>query len=574
MSFAGIPGWAVGLLIAGSAAVLAVLHLLHVRPRRVRVVTTLFWQQALSEARPRMLTGRLRNLPTYLLLLLICTLIALALGRPMWTPDGQVVHVVIVADAGMSMAGVDENGVPRIRRLRETVRACMNDRASGARVAVIVADPWPRLLHAFSDSLSLLPHKLESIVPARAPAARTEAIGLAKSLTSDKIAGRIVVVTDRELEDAPWPSSASTDDEAVRVVSIGAPGDNAAIVSAVFVPDSDNPLIGTFSARIAMEAAVPRNVTVRILHSDGGQELLSTSLQLAPGMTSDVNLPAMPADGAPLTVVIDTDDAILSDNVMSFRLPRRSPVRIGGADSLPTGIRAGLEKGGACRTVAENQPCDVRVLTAGQTLAADRAETGGWIVIDASGLPASNGELIRVGQAEALVHGIDLAYAVAGSAGSLSSTGSTASAPASGPALSPLLTAGDRTLAAWRTEGEHQQLWLSPALWSQGGNAAQRPGFAVMLERALRRMAGWSGDPIVLSAERKVRDPLWAASVGERDDVYVAPSGRETFDSAPLEATVVSSGRWQGRSLFEWLALGAFVLLLVEGFLHARGRIV
>ena len=57
------------LLAALTAGVLAALQYLRVRPRRTRVVTSLFWRQAVEQAKARTLFERFRHPRTYLLLL-------------------------------------------------------------------------------------------------------------------------------------------------------------------------------------------------------------------------------------------------------------------------------------------------------------------------------------------------------------------------------------------------------------------------------------------------------------------------------------------------------------------------
>ena len=82
MVFSGLSlGGTVALALA-CAGVLAILHVLRTRPREVRVITTLFWAHAAETARARSLWHRFRHPWTYVLLLAICALLALALGKP------------------------------------------------------------------------------------------------------------------------------------------------------------------------------------------------------------------------------------------------------------------------------------------------------------------------------------------------------------------------------------------------------------------------------------------------------------------------------------------------------------
>ena len=74
MSFANLSGLGVVLGVAGLAGALFLLQRLRVRYQPKRVVTTLFWKEALEEARARVLVRRRSDgsAPPGLLLLSCC----------------------------------------------------------------------------------------------------------------------------------------------------------------------------------------------------------------------------------------------------------------------------------------------------------------------------------------------------------------------------------------------------------------------------------------------------------------------------------------------------------------------
>lgn len=211
-----------------TAGVLAALQCLRIRPRQVRVITTLFWQQAADQARARTLFERFRYPRTYLLLLAACLLLLLALGRPVvngpLSGDGEQPHRVIVLEAGLAMTATDN----RFDNALELVRAEAASLDEG-RVAVIAADPHPRLLKHFDESLVTLKDRLAKVRAVNTPVIREDVLRVAKSLLAGRVGGEVVLAAAQPV---------TIDDERVRVLAAGEVFSNAFILSATFVPDS------------------------------------------------------------------------------------------------------------------------------------------------------------------------------------------------------------------------------------------------------------------------------------------------------------------------------------------------
>lgn len=188
-------------LILGCAGALAILHLLRVRPREVRVVTTLFWRRAKEGRRSPTLLHRFRHPLTYIFLLLICMLLCLALGQPegLRDPDDQI-HVVYILDGSPSMT-VSDGGDGSGRSRFENAAGLLEDHADGLslddRVGLIVVDPLPRLAHGFDDPRPVLRKRMHRKPGCDLPGARGPALRLACSLLSGCSNPRILLFTDR-----------------------------------------------------------------------------------------------------------------------------------------------------------------------------------------------------------------------------------------------------------------------------------------------------------------------------------------------------------------------------------------
>ena len=82
MNLTQISGWGFAAGLIGLALLLFGLQWLRVRHRRVEVVTTLFWREAIEETRACVLWQRFRHPWAYLLSLLIVGLLWLAWAGP------------------------------------------------------------------------------------------------------------------------------------------------------------------------------------------------------------------------------------------------------------------------------------------------------------------------------------------------------------------------------------------------------------------------------------------------------------------------------------------------------------
>ncbi|MCP4590900.1 MAG: VWA domain-containing protein [bacterium] len=564
MMFAGIPLWGFGLLVAGCGGVLAVLHLLRVRPREVRVITTVFWAQAMEPTRARTLWHRFQHPWTYALLLLICVLLSLALAQP--EPSGEQldrVHAVIVLDAGASMsAPVSDDDTTRFDAARAAAETEIGRLALDDRLAIVVANPHPRLIHGLDDARPLAADALAGTELASLPAARTSAVRLAASMLRGRSHPRVVLITDRPSEEEVLRDGEAEID--LRVVRVGAPVDNAAILSIVFEPDTAQPLRGSLRTRVGFWGAQPQDVQLKI-ERGGGAPLLSEVQTIAPGETHDFTIPDLPADGDELAIHLTTDDAVSVDNHAHLRLPLRTPVRVAFIGPVPTALRLAVEADPAVRTVMLHGDADVRVIAEPSPA---EVEGPALVVVNSGPQLASGLSAVPVEQS-ALAEGLDFEGVVCGTGSAL---------PAAVDGAVPLLMADDRLVAALSTPDGPGRLYLAEALLSADSQAVRQPAFAVLVSRSLRLLAGWDADPAVLGPERSLADPLWAQRAGHGGAVSVMPGSRHSSDlhSDPVtdeRASVTPSSRWSAPAWFEIILYLGVACFLLEAALYTRGRI-
>jgi len=526
MTFTGIPFWAVASIAAGAAGALAVLHLLRVRRRQMRVVTTMFWRQAAEESRARSLIERFRYPLTWAMLTLLCSLIALALGKPVMNSEHGSA-TVIVLDAGASM----DVGT-RMADARDAVRKQV---AAAGRVAVIAAAPEPRVLLAFDESPAALADRLAALKPAAWPSDTAAALRLAKSLASDEAKPNLLLVTDR-------PHQGMGDE--VQIVTVGSPAPNAAIVGAQFEPDVENPLRGTFRCRIAYWGKQPGKITW-----DGGAQTLRS------GETHDIVMPDEAADGRPRRVTI-SDGSLSADNSLEFLLPERKPIRVAAIGSMPHALAAVVVAAPELTLVEDTTEADVLIVTGpgdvpGSTPTLTLASIDYPIILPAPlhGVEASD-----------LTGDLDFEGVLCRDFGAMSTP----------DGVEALLTAGDAVIATLDTRNAVPSIRVEKSLMAAEAAAPHRIAFAVFCTRALRHLAGWNPQAVTLTPEQSIAAHAAASEPNTVPGSRIASNLTTAASTGSSQTTVTA-----GRSMAPWYALllAALALVMTDALLHARGRI-
>lgn len=557
MAFLGWSFWAVAGLTATCAAGLAVLHLLQIRRPQLRVVTTLFWSLAVEAAPARALWQRFRHPWTYALLLSIVVLLALALGRPQLVGEGtRRAAEVVVLDAGMSMAAPMAEGTG-LDAAREAVLAEARRCDTSTALAVVVLDPEPRVLLNFGEPACVLQRRLEAVATADAPADRAAGLQLATALVRER-RGRVVLVTDRPLSQGGAEPGAAVDTE---VVTVGTPGDNAAVLGAVFEPGEADPLRGRVWVQVGYWGAGPRNVRVELGTGAGLQR--DETLAMTPGQTRTVVVDDVPADGGEFVVRLPGEDALAADNAGRFLLPRRGAVALAVDGTLPDALRILLSTDPTLRLVAPTD--DHTVMVACDDGAPEGKVPTLHIVPGGSVLPSA--QTVEVAADQALTAGLALGGALYEGRG--------LPAVADGDAV--LLKAGNVALATVRNDAPAPRVALAAGLFAADAEISCDPALVVLVTRAVRMLAGWDDARVSMPAARVQVDARWLAP---RDGVraQIFAGGRDVSDVSrrtPASTPVTQPSRARcGWAPFEWLLLAGLGLLLAEAVLHARGRVV
>jgi len=143
------------------------------------------------------------------------------------------------------------------------------------------------------------------------------------------------------------------------------------------------------------------------------------------------------------------------------------------------------------------------------------------------------------------------------------------------PGDEPLIGSGASVLACYRQGQPAGRLIILKSLMSPASTVSRRVAMPVLLLGSLRRLAGWSDQPAVLSPRQILDDPVASGTSLISGDAVVLPGSRQAgslLSEEISEASPVADGSTLG-GLWKVLLVLAGAAMLVDIVLHTRGRI-
>ncbi len=568
-------GWPIAwslFVFAASLGALVVLQRLRTQPTLVRVPTVMFWREALGRDEPRVWGRRWRRPLTFLLLALIAGLLSLMLSAPVWSGGGVGGATVLLMEAGLAMRGDATGGGSRLSEARQRVLQWI-DGSEGAGLAVIVADPWPRVIKGVDEGAAVARVRLAQLQASALAADSRGAVMASNAWVRARGGGRLVWITSAgadELARVESHLSRRARDVVLEPWPVGGAASNGGIVSIGVVPDASNPLRGDLRVRVGHWGAAPREVTLEATRAGTAEETMRTTLELPANGTTDWIVEDVALDGRTMGLRLSADDALPDDDEASYTLPRRAAVRVATGPGLQSHLTA------AVRALVEAIPGEIVSgdAPAAVTLTGDE---GGEAQHRADERP----RIVLVRRGAAVDVGSPI-YAVNGESTKDSDPALTGRA-SEGPVLTrrqgptrwePLLRVEQGPVAVVGTDvWGRDTLWLSVAVVGEGALAAD-PAIALILARAIRGLAGWQDALPSLTPTQVVEDPSRVAAV-RTGAMAVAPGDRNVSDTwtpqAPaVQPPVAGGSAWP---LYRFGLYAALLLLMVEFYLHARQKI-
>ncbi len=309
-----------GLLALVALPIIAALHLVRQRRRRLQVPTLLLWQQL--KVPPEQ---RIRTLPwtTLLLLhLLAAAALALALTNPALRPGAASApqHIIAIIDLSSSM-GASDVKPSRFAKAQQAALELIDDLGPNDALTLIALDRHPRLLITGSAAdAQQLRAAVSSLNPAGTGVDLAQALQLANStLVADK-RNRMLVLTDAAFSAPSTPLTAVAELE-WRTWGTSTP--NLAVVAfeARRIPNGE---IAVY-ARITNAGMLPLARTVSLLVD--GAEFSSQAVAIATDSSQEF-VWRIPSGSTQAEVQIDSDDVLPADDRALLPLTIGRSVRV------------------------------------------------------------------------------------------------------------------------------------------------------------------------------------------------------------------------------------------------------
>lgn len=314
------PMWLIGLV--GLASLLFLLQRLRVRYRQQTVVTTLFWKEALEEARARVLVRRFRHPLAYLLVLLISALMWLGFADPQANNEGGKEHIVLLD--GSSTMSYQDDFTETVTLLEDLLRKLPNDNRS-----VIFCGGSSQTLLAPGETSLLLKARLNDRGPEACPASVEQTLrDLVPTIQADRetvitVAGRATI---SQTTFAALPPH-------VRIQRLQAPVNNApdTAITALGIANAKS---GTWDRVDVLCEVRGATSTLEIQTTIDGKptSMKGQREQLNPARTRIV-FADVPANGQVMGVSLTGSAPEVTGSAASIYLPARSRIRVQILDS-------------------------------------------------------------------------------------------------------------------------------------------------------------------------------------------------------------------------------------------------
>ncbi|MDM3870351.1 VWA domain-containing protein [Porticoccus sp. W117] len=347
-----------GLLVC--AGILYALQWLRIRHRQKTVATMLFWRQAITDAPVKTFWEKFHYWWFFLLSLLICSLIWLAVAGPQWDRDPDANFTVLVLDGSAGMAKGD-----RFQQAVSALQADLSELPENRRQVVWAGAAVATLLHSGEHEL-LLTERLRGRLPEAAPASIERYLRHLGNLARES--GDVQV---RFYGDAPLATSLLDSLpghlQVLRVASPASTTMNNRGITALGVAEAQSGDWGKVDIYVRVDGTMPDTIDPPDIQITLGGESLDHQQTpiLSEGGAYSFHLLDVPANGLLLTVAIGSDDFLLDDSA-SITLPSRKPVRVQLSASLDESLKTVLLSDPAIAVVENN--ADVVIRRQGESL--------------------------------------------------------------------------------------------------------------------------------------------------------------------------------------------------------------
>ena len=301
-----------------SAVALAIVALYLRRPRQksLEVSTLLFWRRIFEREPHRRFLGRLRNPFSLLLQLLIFVVLLLALARPEEASPRGSRSMVIALDARARMQASDVFDKAVVAAQDLVSRLGPND-----EVAILAAEGSPRIVSPFSSDGKDLRRRLALLTPSDAGGDMEETLLLARRLLDAKPGGqKLIIIGDRK-------TSVSGDAEQI---AFGKPEENIGILGFSQRPLPASPQSAEVFLRLGNFSTTDRQAEIELSLDGRAFDLRQLPIAAGENLNFSAIVPKETLAGGNgfLVARLTSKDGLDFDNTAYAALPIRERIRV------------------------------------------------------------------------------------------------------------------------------------------------------------------------------------------------------------------------------------------------------
>lgn len=299
-----------------------VLYLLPMPRRQVKLPSVLLWRKTIQERLKRSSWQWLRTVASLALQVSILVLLILAAGKPIRKAfTGGSDRVVIVLDNSASMRVRDGEGT-RFDTGRRRASDIMQSAGAETRILLVSAGGRAQVVCPFTRSHIELAKRLSEMTLTDGTTDLAGALKLALAAVEGRKDVSVFVISDGAADLAALPAA----DADVRFQQVGASAENVGITQCLLRRGLDNPEDVQVVTRVANNTASDRQVPLKLTVDD--MTIHAVTLQVPAGSAINDFWEGKNADGGVLRAIIDSDDALATDNVAFANLPSGKKVPV------------------------------------------------------------------------------------------------------------------------------------------------------------------------------------------------------------------------------------------------------
>ena len=298
---------------------LIALYFLKVRPDRKPTTTLFLWNRIYKEKKQNGLFKNLRDLISLILLILAFSALALAMGKPVFTPKDSKRDLVLIIDNSASMSTL-ENNQTRLEEAKTKAKNIVKSLTSSQNVVIASAADSVKILTNVTNNQRALLKGIEQITTTELPLKKRklQTISENKEIMPDS---RFIFISDGCFE-------GYSDLKDLELIKVGKEAANIGITAFDLqqMPSSDGS-IGLFF-QLTSSLSSPQDIEVLLAHGTPENIVKIIPVTVRHGINKPEILNFSDNRTGRWFLKIDHQDALAADNFAYAQLNPPSPLRI------------------------------------------------------------------------------------------------------------------------------------------------------------------------------------------------------------------------------------------------------